>query len=140
MAHSDASTRAADVPKRKREVSEEERVKVQARRDVSQTRRRPRLRPPPAADAQLNVVLRLIEQAKEKVENTIKQAHDELKESRAQQAEARLKYLLSQSDIFSHFGLGKGKGGNSASSSSSAAASSSSVVVVVGGGGGGGWR
>jgi len=43
------------------------------------------------------------------VENTIKQAHDELKESRAQQAEARLKYLLSQSDIFSHFGLGKGK-------------------------------
>ena len=31
-------------------------------------------------------------QAKEKVENTIKKAHDELKESRAQQAEAR--YLL----------------------------------------------
>ena len=96
MAHSDASTRAADVPKRKREVSEEERVKVQARRDVSQTRRRPRLRPPPAADAQLNVVLRLIEQAKEKVENTIKQAHDELKESRAQQAEAKLQVQWNQ--------------------------------------------
>lgn len=31
---------------------------------------------------------------------------DELKRNRAEQAEARLKYLLSQSDIFSHFGVG----------------------------------
>ena len=42
----------------------------------------------------------------------------------------RLKYLLSQSDIFSHFGVGGGKGGkaaaNTTSSSEAAAAAASS--------------
>jgi SWI/SNF-related matrix-associated actin-dependent regulator of chromatin subfamily A member 5 len=36
-----------------------------------------------------------------------KEQLDELKKSKAEQAEARLKYLLSQSDIFSHFGVNK---------------------------------
>ena len=45
--------------------------------------------------------------AKQKEENAIKNQQDSNKESRAQQAEARLKYLLGQSDIFSHFGAVK---------------------------------
>ena len=35
MAYSDASTKLSEVPKRKREVSVEEKEKTQARRDVS---------------------------------------------------------------------------------------------------------
>lgn len=88
-------------------------------------------------------------QAKTKEESTIKRAHDEIKDSKAQQAEARysthkthhptplsltltvlllplildrLKYLLGQSDIFSHFGVGGGKPSSSASAAASAAA------------------
>ena len=38
----------------------------------------------------------------------------------------RLKYLLSQSDIFSHFGVGGGKGGKAAANTPSEAAAASS--------------
>lgn len=52
-------------------------------------------------------------EAKKKAKNDLDEAvraqHAELKASKAEQAEARLKYLLSQSDIFSHFGLSGGK-------------------------------
>ena len=43
-----------------------------------------------------------------RVENeNIKKQKDEIKDSKAAQAEARLKFLLNQSDIFSHFGSSK---------------------------------
>ena len=48
-------------------------------------------------------------QEEKRVENeTINKQKDEIKKSKASQAEARLKFLLNQSDIFSHFGNGKG--------------------------------
>lgn len=50
-------------------------------------------------------------------ENSIKMQHKVLQDDRVQQAEARLKYLLSQSDIFAHFGAGK-DGKESAAASS----------------------
>jgi SWI/SNF-related matrix-associated actin-dependent regulator of chromatin subfamily A member 5 len=40
-------------------------------------------------------------------ERAVAAQHDEVKRSKLEQAEARLKYLLSQSDIFSHFGTNK---------------------------------
>ena len=53
-------------------------------------------------------------------------SHKALEVSKVAQAEAeaRLKYLLGQSDMFSHFGFGKGKagGGSSESKSSDTAA------------------
>eukprot|EP01035_Chromulina_nebulosa_P022015 gene22015-28499_t len=76
-------------------------------------------------------------QAKNAEESVINSEMKQLQESRAQQAEARLKFLLSQSDIFSHFGAVKeqslsssGKAaasapGRRATSSSSAAATAS---------------
>ena len=42
--------------------------------------------------------------SKKAEEDAIKEQQAANKESRSQQAEARLKFLLSQSDIFSHFG------------------------------------
>mmetsp|Transcript_9123 Transcript_9123/g.8154 ORF Transcript_9123/g.8154 Transcript_9123/m.8154 type:complete len:1404 (-) Transcript_9123:63-4274(-) len=45
-------------------------------------------------------------QIKLQEEKAIKKQHDVLKEERVKQAEARLKYLLGQSDIFAHFGSG----------------------------------
>jgi len=95
MARSDASALKADAPKRKREVSEQERKATQQRK-----------------------------QAKLEEERAIEQQHSELRQSKADQAEARLKYLLSQSDIFSHFGL---KGSTEESSSSRTGTGSSKV-------------
>jgi SWI/SNF-related matrix-associated actin-dependent regulator of chromatin subfamily A member 5 len=40
-------------------------------------------------------------------QSRMKEEHQELKATRAAQAEARLRFLLSQSDIFAHFGAGK---------------------------------
>eukprot|EP00599_Poterioochromonas_sp_BG-1_P014267 CAMPEP_0173160514 /NCGR_PEP_ID=MMETSP1105-20130129/17906_1 /TAXON_ID=2985 /ORGANISM="Ochromonas sp., Strain BG-1" /LENGTH=655 /DNA_ID=CAMNT_0014079465 /DNA_START=39 /DNA_END=2002 /DNA_ORIENTATION=- len=77
LANTDASTSRNEY-KRKREVSEKEKEKNDAKR-----------------------------QARRAEEDAINQQLDEVKEEKARQAEARLKYLLSQSDIFSHFGFGK---------------------------------
>lgn len=46
-------------------------------------------------------------QARNEEESSMRAQHAAVKEERARQAEARLKYLLSQSDIFAHFGAGK---------------------------------
>lgn len=46
-------------------------------------------------------------QAKISEELAIKAQHDTIKQDKVRHAEARLKYLLSQSDIFAHFGVGK---------------------------------
>jgi len=78
QAASDAALTKADAPKRMRMISEEERERIEERR-----------------------------QEKKSADTAMKQQHDELKAARAAQAEARLKYLLSQSDIFSHFGVNK---------------------------------
>jgi hypothetical protein len=92
------------------------------------------------------LTLFLFPQAKEEVEGAIKSQLDELKASKAQQAEARcesncylfmflvnnsfrfcrLKFLLAQSDIFSHFGSVKA-GGVSASSSAAASANRTGI-------------
>jgi SWI/SNF-related matrix-associated actin-dependent regulator of chromatin subfamily A member 5 len=74
LANSDASTFRSEH-KRKREVSEKEKEKSEAKK-----------------------------QARRDEENAIAQQLDVVKEEKARQAEARLKYLLSQSDIFAHFG------------------------------------
>lgn len=78
QAASDAAIAKAEVPKRARLISDEERERIEERR-----------------------------QEKKSADSAMKQQHDELKAARAAQAEARLKYLLSQSDIFSHFGVNK---------------------------------
>lgn len=70
-----------------------------------------------------------VEQTKEQTKQDIrdqkakdKAAHDAnhkaLEENKVAQAEARLKYLLSQSDMFAHFGVGGGSKGSSKSKSS----------------------
>jgi SWI/SNF-related matrix-associated actin-dependent regulator of chromatin subfamily A member 5 len=74
ISNTDASTVRSEN-KRTREVSEKEKAKFEAKR-----------------------------QAKRAEENAINKQLDVVKEEKAKQAEARLKYLLSQSDIFSHFG------------------------------------
>jgi SWI/SNF-related matrix-associated actin-dependent regulator of chromatin subfamily A member 5 len=74
ITNTDASTVRSEN-KRTREVSEKEKAKFEAKR-----------------------------QAKRAEENAINKQLDVVKEEKAKQAEARLKYLLSQSDIFSHFG------------------------------------
>ncbi|CAM9489243.1 unnamed protein product, partial [Phaeothamnion confervicola] len=59
-------------------------------------------------------------EAKEREEAAISQQQGSIKQEIAKQAEARLNYLLQQSDIFKHFGVGKEKdasGGNASSSS-----------------------
>ena len=52
-------------------------------------------------------------------------SHKALEVNKVAQAEARLKYLLGQSDMLAHFGVGKGRagGGSSESKSSETAAS-----------------
>ena len=45
---------------------------------------------------------------KKKEKNRLKSDDAEMKKIRAEKAEARLKFLLSQSDIFSHFGIKAG--------------------------------
>eukprot|EP01041_Mallomonas_annulata_P012580 gene12580-26490_t len=75
---SESIAQKTDVVRKKRELSEKEKDKISQKR-----------------------------QAKEADESAITEAHNELSKTRAEQAEARLKYLLSQSDIFSHFGAGK---------------------------------
>lgn len=51
-------------------------------------------------------------QVKKAEEDAIKGQMQQLKVEKAHQAEARLKYLLSQSDIFSHFGATQGLSAN----------------------------
>jgi len=68
---------------------------------------------------------------KKQEEALIKGQHDTLKVERARQAEARLKYLLSQSDIFAHFGKGGGGGGSSAAAAAAAAGGGSSSGGVA---------
>lgn len=51
---------------------------------------------------------------------------DKVNEEKAKQAEARLKYLLSQSDIFSHFGVGNDNKKDNNSSNSANATSATS--------------
>jgi len=72
----DAAISKSEAPKRKREVSE------------SEKRAREKLK-----------------QEKAEKERRINAQHQDITDSKSEQAEARLKYLLSQSDIFSHFGL-----------------------------------
>lgn len=103
LANTEAVTMALAAPRRKRELTELEKKERDERRAE-----------------------------KEREDKAIKIAADVNKESRAQQAEARLKYLLSQSDIFSHFGNVKKGGGagevslkRSAPSNASMASSSS---------------
>jgi SWI/SNF-related matrix-associated actin-dependent regulator of chromatin subfamily A member 5 len=74
MANTDASTVKVES-KRKRAVSDKEREQAEAKR-----------------------------QAKKAEQDLIKQQFDSLDQDKAHQAEARLKYLLSQSDVFAHFG------------------------------------
>mmetsp|Transcript_11483 Transcript_11483/g.18741 ORF Transcript_11483/g.18741 Transcript_11483/m.18741 type:complete len:1481 (+) Transcript_11483:112-4554(+) len=76
IAMTDAAISKAEAPKRKRVVTEAEK---EARERTKQ--------------------------AKAEEERRINVQHDAISESKSAQAEARLKYLLSQSDIFSHFGL-----------------------------------
>ncbi len=69
------------------------------------------------------------EQAREqkaKDKASFEQSHRALEENKVAQAEARLKYLLSQSDMFAHFGVGKNAGGGSSTSPMSPQSSSSS--------------
>ena len=99
QAASDAITSRSDVPRKQRFVSEEEREKKEERR-----------------------------QEKKQEEQGMKAQHDELKAARAAQAEARLKYLLSQSDIFSHFGVGKAPGTANAPRPSSSSTDAASPV------------
>lgn len=79
LAMTDATLTKSEAPKRKRVVTEEEK----------KSRERSK-------------------QAKADEERRIDVQHKVISDSKSEQAEARLKYLLSQSDIFSHFGL-KGK-------------------------------
>ena len=76
LAKTDAVISKSEAPKRKREISEADR---QARDKVKQ--------------------------AKAEEQRRIDEQHDDIAKSKAAQAEARLKYLLGQSDVFSHFGL-----------------------------------
>lgn len=76
LAMTDAAITKSEAPKRKRVVTEEEK---QAREKSKQN--------------------------KAEEERRIDIQHQEITDSKSEQAEARLKYLLSQSDIFSHFGL-----------------------------------
>ena len=76
VAMTDAVLSKTDAPKRKRVVTEDQK---QAREKTKQ--------------------------AKAEEERRIDVQHQEITDSKSVQAEARLKYLLSQSDIFSHFGL-----------------------------------
>jgi SWI/SNF-related matrix-associated actin-dependent regulator of chromatin subfamily A member 5 len=76
MALTDAAISKSEAPKRKRVVSEAEK-EARARTKA----------------------------AKAEDERRIDVQHQEITDSKSVQAEARLKYLLSQSDIFSHFGL-----------------------------------
>jgi hypothetical protein len=76
MAMTDAAITKSEAPKRKRVVTEEEK------------RARERTK-----------------SAKADEERRVNVQHQVITDSKSEQAEARLKYLLSQSDIFSHFGL-----------------------------------
>lgn len=82
MASSDAVVSKADVPKKTRHISQDERRQIEERRQIRNDE-----------------------------ECIMKLQHDDVKAAKAQQAEARLKYLLSQSDIFAHFGVGRKDGG-----------------------------
>ena len=75
LANSEAVAIKDSAPKKTREISEEERAAREERK-----------------------------QAKAKEDKNMSSQHAELKKIKLEQAEARLKYLLSQSDIFSHFG------------------------------------
>jgi len=75
LASSEAIMVKESAPKKTREVSEEEKAAREERK-----------------------------QAKAKEDKNMSSQHAELKKIKLEQAEARLKYLLSQSDIFSHFG------------------------------------
>ena len=61
---------------------------------------------PNSCQTPLQVILQRDEKraAKAEEESRIQEQHQEIKDSKEAQVEARLKYLLSQSDIFSHFG------------------------------------
>ena len=83
MKQTDELTSKLDVVKKPRPVN-------QAQRDATEARRR----------------------AKAATEDKINAQLDANAESRAVQAESRLKFLLQQSDIFSHFGVGKGADAN----------------------------
>ena len=75
LANSEAVAIKDSAPKKTREISEEEKAAREERK-----------------------------QAKAKEDKNMSSQHAELKKIKLEQAEARLKYLLSQSDIFSHFG------------------------------------
>ena len=67
--------------------------------------------------------------AKAKEEKSIKDQHDDLKAKKAAQAEARLQFLLKQSDIFSHFsGAVKDKEEGSSKNRATEASSSSTPL------------
>lgn len=101
MAYTDVSTSKADVPKRTRIVSEQEQAKTDSRRLVRFIFICPVLRCPALPYFQSTAIateqtalyltrpLLTALQAKTKEESTIKRAHDEIKDSKAQQAEAR---------------------------------------------------
>eukprot|EP01038_Epipyxis_sp_PR26KG_P008238 gene8238-11148_t len=89
LAYTEYSTQKSEAPRRKREYSERE-LEIMEKN-------------------------KMVKKAEEKA---LKEQQADLKATKAEQAEARLKFLLAQSDIFSHFGAVKGMNTSNPSESS----------------------